>query len=161
MSDQRDIVWRLRNQTQVGMRAQDEAADEIASLRKNHQRAQERFQELDAEITSLRAQLDEWEIKWQRECMAKVCAEAQLASARKTLPVIAIKPMELSDGSTDYFVAITVGDREITPYKLHEEWQAQYEADSLRWLLLGAEKPDLMAYGPSLSDEKGNSNDQN
>lgn len=62
---------------------------------------------------------------------------------------ISIKPMGLSDGSTDYYVALTVGKREITPYKFKEEWQAQYEADSFRWLLLGAPKPDLLAYGPT------------
>jgi hypothetical protein len=62
---------------------------------------------------------------------------------------ISIKPMALSDGSTDYYVALTVGKREITPYKFKEEWQAQYEADSFRWLFLGAPKPDLLAYGPT------------
>lgn len=63
MSEQRDIVERLDRAIQ---RAGNEwsyaplvekARDEIASLRKNYQRGQERFQELDAEIASLRAQL--------------------------------------------------------------------------------------------------------
>jgi hypothetical protein len=71
---------------------------------------------------------------------SQVCAE----------PVrVSIKPMALSDGSTDYYVALTVGKREITPYKFKEGWQAEYEADSFRWLLLGAPKPDLLAYGPT------------
>lgn len=72
----------------------------------------------------------------------------QAADALERCPVVSIKPMALSDGSTDYFVSIMVGDREITPYKLREEWQAAYEADSFRWLLLGAEQPDILAYGP-------------
>lgn len=60
---------------------------------------------------------------------------------------ISVKPMELSDDRTDYFVSISVGDREITPYVFRDEqFKAEYEAASFRWLLLGEPKPDLMAY---------------
>lgn len=69
---------------------------------------------------------------------------------------ISIKRMALSDGSADYYVALTIGKREITPYKFKEEWQAQYEADSFRWLFLGATKPDLLAYGPTSSMTRPN-----
>ncbi len=65
---------------------------------------------------------------------------------REEVPNISVKTMRTSDGGADYYVSIEVGDREITPYKFREEFKAAYEADSLRWLLLGAEKPNLMAY---------------
>lgn len=62
-------------------------------------------------------------------------------------PEVSVKPMQLSDDRTDYFVSISVGDREITPYVFRDEqFKAEYEAASFRWLLLGEPKPDLMSY---------------
>lgn len=57
-----------------------------------------------------------------------------------------INPMQLSDGRTDYFVCIRVGQRSLEIHKLPEEYQAEYTAAELHWLLHGGKKPDLMAY---------------
>lgn len=69
MSEQRDIEERLEHYAKLAM---PHYPNDLCSQAKR-------------EIASLRARLAEWEIKWQRECMAKVCAEAQLASARKAI----------------------------------------------------------------------------
>jgi hypothetical protein len=58
-----------------------------------------------------------------------------------------VQVMQTSAGA-DYFVAVKVGDRELTPYVFKERYKAEYETAMYRWLLNGAEKPDLMAYGP-------------
>jgi hypothetical protein len=60
--------------------------------------------------------------------------------------VVSVKPMALSDNRTDYFVAIIVGDREITPHVFREQYKAEYEVASFKWLFFGGEEPDLMAY---------------
>lgn len=75
---------------------------------------------------------------------------ADVTRVRQLLDVkITVKTMALSDGRSDYFVAIIVGDREVTPYASRHQYQMEYEAASLRWLLLGGKKPDLMAYSPN------------
>jgi len=84
MSDQGDIVRELR---------EDYPAVDVTTVVFSRDFAeigccvipQERVTAIADEIASLRAQLADEQIKWQRECMAKVVAEAQLASARKAL----------------------------------------------------------------------------
>jgi hypothetical protein len=63
-------------------------------------------------------------------------------------PVIRVKAMRLSDGRSDYFVSIKVGDREITPFVFKEEYKAAYEAANFNWLLNGADEPYILDYGP-------------
>jgi hypothetical protein len=59
-----------------------------------------------------------------------------------------IQTMKASSG-TDYYVRIMVGRRSLHPYKFRERYQAEFEAETFRWLLgLTPRKPDLMAYGP-------------
>lgn len=85
MSDLDDVVRSEQTGNRWVMSAAQAALDEIASLRKNHQRGQERFQELDAEIASLRARLAEaQEANLANIAFAKDQV-AQLASARKAL----------------------------------------------------------------------------
>ena len=62
-------------------------------------------------------------------------------------PICDVQEMKTSAGS-DFFVRVRVGDRELTPYVFKERYKAEYSAAEYRWLLLGEEKPDLMAYGP-------------
>jgi hypothetical protein len=63
-------------------------------------------------------------------------------------PVVRVKTMRLSDGRSDYFVSIKVGDKEITPFVFKEEYKAAYEAASFDWLLNGADEPNILDYGP-------------
>lgn len=66
-------------------------------------------------------------------------------------PVIEVNvlPMELSSGDVDYYVQIKRGKRTITPHMFrNEEYKAQYEAASLRYVLLGSSKPHILDYSP-------------
>ena len=52
--------------------------------------------------------------------------------------------MELADNRTDYFVAIKVGDREVTPHVFRDEYKAAYHVALYNWLLKGSgEEPEL------------------
>lgn len=60
---------------------------------------------------------------------------------------ISVLPMRLSSGDVDYYVQIKRGDRSLTPYMFrNEEYKAQYEAASLKHVLLGAAKPEILDY---------------
>jgi hypothetical protein len=62
---------------------------------------------------------------------------------------VRVLPMSVSSGDVDYYVEIKRGKRTITPYMFrNEEYKAQYEAASLRHVLLGTTKPDILAYSP-------------
>lgn len=62
---------------------------------------------------------------------------------------VAVKPMQLSDGRTDYFVSIKAGDREVTPHVFREEYKAAYHVALYDWLLNGSgEEPDVVEFGP-------------
>lgn len=63
--------------------------------------------------------------------------------------VVSIKPMKLSDGRTDYYVSIKVGDRDVTPHVFREEYKAAYHVALYDWLLNGAgEEPSPVDFGP-------------
>lgn len=67
-------------------------------------------------------------------------------------PHVSIKPMQLSDGRTDYFVSIKVDDREVTPHVFREEYKAAYHVALYDWLLNGSgDEPDVTDYGPNTS----------
>lgn len=71
----------------------------------------------------------------------------QLRNAQR--PEVRVKPMRLSDGRTDYFVSIKVGDRDVTPHVFREEYKAAYHVALYDWLLNGAgEEPDMVEFGP-------------
>lgn len=73
-------------------------------------------------------------------------AREAIASRRA---VVRIKPMSLSDGRTDYFVSIKVGDREVTPHVFREEYKAAYHVALYDWLLNGTgEEPCPVDFGP-------------
>lgn len=76
------------------------------------------------------------------EAMAKVAEQAQ------PLAKVSVKTMHKSGGEADYFVAIDVGDREVTPHVFTELYKAEYHVALYDWLLNGKPKPDLLAYGP-------------
>jgi hypothetical protein len=64
-------------------------------------------------------------------------------------PQVSIMPMGLSDGRTDYYVQIKVGDRVVTPHVFREEYKAAYHVALYDWLLNGAgEEPDCIEFGP-------------
>lgn len=64
--------------------------------------------------------------------------------------VVTIKPMQLSDGRTDYFVSIKVGEREVTPHVFREEYKAAYHVALYDWLLNGVgDEPDVIEFGPN------------
>jgi len=58
-----------------------------------------------------------------------------------------VKTMKTSSGE-DHYVSVACGGRELTPHMFRERWKADYEVAEWRWLLNGAEKPDILAYGP-------------
>jgi hypothetical protein len=62
---------------------------------------------------------------------------------------VSVKKMRKSDNRADYFVAIEVGGREVTPHVFTEEYKAAYHVALYDWLLNGREKPKLMAFGPA------------
>lgn len=65
------------------------------------------------------------------------------------IATVSIKPMQLSDGRTDYFVSIKAGDREVTPHVFREEYKAAYHVALYDWLLNGSgEEPDVVEFGP-------------
>jgi hypothetical protein len=64
-------------------------------------------------------------------------------------PQVSLKRMGLSDGRTDYFVMIKVGDREVSPHVFRDEYKAAYHVALYDWLLTGrGEKPEIVAFGP-------------
>jgi hypothetical protein len=71
------------------------------------------------------------------------------SSAASERTEVSIVPMALSDGRTDYFVSIKVGERVVTPHVFREEFKAAYHVALYDWLLNGAgEEPDCIEFGP-------------
>lgn len=73
-------------------------------------------------------------------------AEAARLREARTVKV-SVQPMRCTNGD-DFFVAVECGGREVTPYAFKEKFKADYEADFLRWVFEGGERPDILAYGP-------------
>jgi hypothetical protein len=64
-------------------------------------------------------------------------------------PKVSIEPMYLSGDRVDYFVAIRVGDRVVTPHVFREEYKAAYHVALYDWLLNGnGEEPDCVEFSP-------------
>lgn len=64
-------------------------------------------------------------------------------------PQVSLKRMGLSDGRTDYFVMIKVGDREVSPHVFRDEYKAAYHVALYDWLLTGrGNEPEIVAFGP-------------
>lgn len=62
-------------------------------------------------------------------------------------PIVSVQKMGLSDGRTDYFVSIRVGDRQVHPHVFREEFKAAYHVALYNWLLNGSgEEPDILAF---------------
>lgn len=69
------------------------------------------------------------------------------AASRAT---VSVQTMRLSDGRSDYYVSIRVGDRQVHPHMFREEYKAAYHVALYDWLLNGSgEEPDLMAFDES------------
>jgi hypothetical protein len=62
---------------------------------------------------------------------------------------VCVKRMRKSDDNADYFVAINVDGREVTPHVFSEEFKAAYHVALYNWVLNGTEKPKLMAFAPN------------
>lgn len=80
-------------------------------------------------------------------------AAALLAAEQRVRDAIVcdVAEMKLTDGRSDFYTRITVGDRSITPYVFRERWKAEYEAATLRWLFCGGEEPDVCKFDPALA----------
>ncbi|QGZ14047.1 hypothetical protein PP939_gp131 [Rhizobium phage RL38J1] len=61
-------------------------------------------------------------------------------------PKVSVKPMKLSDGSTDFYVSIQVEDREITPHKHKIKGRAEYDVANWNYLFFGGEKPFILDF---------------
>jgi hypothetical protein len=72
----------------------------------------------------------------------------EFCAAKMAAPVVSISPMRLSDGRTDFYVEIRVGDRIVHPHVFRDdgEYKAAYHVALYDWLLNGKEKPDLMEF---------------
>lgn len=81
---------------------------------------------------------------WNRRSTARVLEDDwQTTIELRTMYLSGPRP----DGSfADYFVLVRCGDREMTPYCFRERFKAEYEIATLRWLLLGEPRPDLMSF---------------
>jgi hypothetical protein len=63
--------------------------------------------------------------------------------------VVSVKEMKLSDGRSDFFVSIRVGDREVTPHVFRERFKSEYHVALYDWLLNGhGEEPDVVDFNP-------------
>lgn len=63
-------------------------------------------------------------------------------------PKVSIKPMKLSDGRTDFYVEIRVGDRVVYPHVFRDgEYKAAYHVALYNWLLNGKPKPRVIEFG--------------
>jgi hypothetical protein len=86
---------------------------------------------------------------------AAALIQAALASpapaSEAVKPRCYVAEMKTSAGS-DFFVAIKIGDRELTPHMFKEKWKADYEVEEWKWMFGQAEKPDLMAFGPTKAE---------
>ncbi|QNH71876.1 hypothetical protein P9VFCI_035 [Rhizobium phage P9VFCI] len=69
-------------------------------------------------------------------------------------PVVSVLPMKLSDGSTDYYVSIRVGDREITPHKHKIKGRAEYDVANWNYIFFGGEQPDILAFQTESNDDR-------
>lgn len=88
-----------------------------------------------------------WRLDFYRPYRKDIVAEPLYPGPR---PVVSIKPMQLSDGRTDYFVSIQVGEKDVTPHVFREEFKAAYHVALYDWLLNGVgEEPDCVAFGPN------------
>jgi hypothetical protein len=88
-----------------------------------------------------------WKIKDNPPHAKTIGTEPQ--SSADSAPQVSIMPMGLSDGRTDYYVQIKVGDRVVTPHVFREEYKAAYHVALYDWLLNGAgEEPDCIEFGP-------------
>lgn len=61
-------------------------------------------------------------------------------------PKLSVMPMKLSNGSTDYFVIASVGDRTLSIHVFRQHYKAAYHVALYNWLFNGAEKPDPMDF---------------
>jgi hypothetical protein len=61
-------------------------------------------------------------------------------------PSISVQTMRLSDGRSDHYVSIKVGDRQVHPHVFGSEFKAAFHVALYEWLLNGGQKPDLLAF---------------
>ncbi|WP_316207475.1 hypothetical protein [Bradyrhizobium sp. SZCCHNR3118] len=98
----------------------------------------------------LNAMLDKPDSDWACTKQAVKAARAILALPyAQEKAVVSVEPMQLSDGRTDYYVAIRVGDKFVTPHVFREEYKAAYHIALYDWLLNGTgEEPCVVDFGP-------------
>jgi hypothetical protein len=90
------------------------------------------------------ALIENYQPTWDR-----LCAALTPEHGVRERTTVSIKPMRLSDGRTDYFVSIRVGDREVTPHVFREEFKTAYHVALYDWLLNGnGEEPDVVDFSP-------------
>ncbi|SFM82362.1 hypothetical protein [Methylobacterium pseudosasicola] len=62
-------------------------------------------------------------------------------------PVTVDVPVMKTSSGADYYVRISCGARNTTPFLFKERWKAEYEADHLRWVFgLRESDPEMMDY---------------
>jgi hypothetical protein len=96
-----------------------------------------------------------WQVLRQERLEALSHPLPALAPLQVEAPQIEVAQMKESHRVT-HWVRIKVGDREITPYYSESPGRVAYEAAMWRWLLLGAEKPDIAAVDESIPPQVDN-----
>ncbi|MBY3157212.1 hypothetical protein HFO56_33345 [Rhizobium laguerreae] len=75
-----------------------------------------------------------------------VVREKSPGSQEQFSPVVAVQTMRLSDGRSDHYVSIKVGDRQVHPHVFRDEYKAAYHVALYDWLLNDGTEPDLLAF---------------
>ncbi len=70
-----------------------------------------------------------------KSCLTSIGVEAG--------PKCHVQEYSKSDGTKDYFVAVSVGDRTLTPHMHRIRGRAEYEVAEWEWLLNGGQKPEF------------------
>lgn len=71
---------------------------------------------------------------------------AAALSAGVGQPAVSVQEMRLSDGRSDFYVAIRCGDREVTPHVFRERFKAEYHVALYDWLLNGGDEPNVIEF---------------
>ena len=83
--------------------------------------------------------------------LAREIARFVSPAALKARPVapaarVFVQEMRLSDGRSDFYVAIKCEDREVTPHMFQERFKAEYHVALYDWLLNGGEEPCVIDF---------------
>jgi hypothetical protein len=86
---------------------------------------------------------------WTKEDEA---AYTEFLDSTSCRPRVSVREMKLSDGSSDFFVLIRVGDREITPHVYKIRGRAEYDVAHWNYVFFGGEEPFILDFNTESND---------